>query len=79
MITISKPYVESTEQQSRLCSVIHDAGRNKDFLIWYSVDNEYRDYLCPENADAFLLLVLMVAIQSHQDIKVNAPISTILR
>lgn len=75
MITISKPYVESTDQKSSLCSVIHDEGRDKDFPIWYSVENEYRDYLCPENADAFLLLSLMVAIQSHQDIKVDAPVS----
>lgn len=75
MIIISKPFIESGDQQSSLCSVLHDEGRNKDFLIWYSVDNEYRDYLCPENADPFLLLSLMVAIQSHQDIKVDAPVS----
>ncbi len=75
MITISKPYVESKDSKARLYSSIHDEGRNKDYLIWYSVEKEYQGFLCPENADAFLLLSLMVAIQSHQDIKVNAPVS----
>ena len=75
MITISKPYIESEDLKARLYSNIHDEGRNKDYLIWYSVEKEYQDFLCPENADAFLLLSLMVAIQSHQDIKVNAPVS----
>lgn len=75
MITISKPYIETHGQKACLCSNIYDEGRNKDYLIWFSVENDYRDYLCPENADAFLLLSLMVAIQSHQDIKVEAPVS----
>ena len=75
MITISKPYVESEGSKALLYSSIHDEGRNKDYLIWYSVEKEYQSFLCPENADAFLLLSLMVAIQSHQDIKVNATVS----
>ena len=75
MIIISKPYLESDDDNSFLKASIHDEKRNKDFLIWYSVENEYRNYLCIENADAFLLLALMVAIQSHQDIKVEAPVS----
>ena len=75
MIIISKPYVESDSVKSYLKAVIHDEGRNKAYLIWYSVENEYRDFLCWENADAFLLLSLVVAIRSHQDIKVKAPVS----
>lgn len=75
MITIARPYVESGDQRSRLCANIHDESRNKDYLIWFSVENDYCGFLCPENADAFLLVSLMVAIQSHQDIKVEAPVS----
>lgn len=75
MIIISKPYLESDDDNSFLKASIHDDKRNKDYLIWYSVENEYRNYLCTENADGFLLLALMVAIQSHQDIKVEAPVS----
>ena len=72
---ISKPFLESDDNNSYLKASIRDEKRNKDYLIWYSVENEYRDYLCTENADAFLLLALMVAVQSHQDIKVEAPVS----
>lgn len=75
MIIISNPYLESDDYNSYLKASIRDEKRDKEYLIWYSVENEYRDYLCAENADAFLLLALMVAVQSHQDIMVEAPVS----
>lgn len=75
MITIFHPYIEHRDKESFLVSRIVDEARGKDTLVWYAVDNYYGQYLCDETADAFVLLMLQLAMKSGQDLKVEAPVS----
>lgn len=75
MITISRPYIQHGEKVSYLYSRIVDEKREKDTLVWYAVDRQYGEYLCDETADAFVLLMLQLAMQSGQDLKVVASVS----
>ena len=75
MITISQPYIQHGEKESYLYSKIVDEKREKDTLVWYAVGRQYGEYLCDETADAFVLLMLQLAMQSGQDLKVEASVS----
>lgn len=75
MITISKPYIQHRDKESYLLSRVVDEMHVRDSLVWYAVDNCYGQYLCDETADAFVLLMLQLAMQSGQDIRVEAPVS----
>lgn len=77
MITIGKPYIEQRGDKTYLLSFVKDTGIGKEWELWYSVENEYGKYLCHEVADAFLLVMLQLAMKSHQNIKVEAPISNV--
>ena len=76
MIVIGKPYVEGRGQETYLCSLIKDECRNSESVYWYSVENQYGEYLCDDYADAFLLMVLPVAIKTGQDIRLESPVSS---
>ena len=76
MITINHPYIEHQEKESFLYSRVIDETRNRDSLVWFSVKHEYGSYLCDETADAFVLMMLQLAMQSGQDLKVDAPVSS---
>jgi len=76
MIVIGKPYVEGRGQEAYLCSLIKDECRNSESVYWYSVENQYGEYLCDDYADAFLLMVLPVAIKTGQDIRLESPVSS---
>ena len=75
MITIEYPTIEKKGEEVFLQAIIRDEINNLCFPLWYSVDECYGLYLCEDRADAFLLIALMPAMKSHQDILVNAPIS----
>ena len=76
MISIGYPFVEEKEGSSFLCANIYDEMRKKNYLTWYSVDNQYSSFLCDDRVDGFLLVVLMIAIKSGQDIEIEAPVSS---
>lgn len=76
MIRIEHPYLELHGKETFLCAKIKDELRDKEYLTWYSVDKEYGQYLCDDRADAFLLVVFMIAMKSGQDIQIDAPVST---
>ena len=75
MITIGKPRIEKKGNEFYLSSEIYDENRKQRFDIWYSVSEEYGEYLCDDRADAYISLVLSVAIISGQDIVSEAPVS----
>lgn len=75
---INKPYIETRGDETFLISQIKDEVANIEKDIFYSVPNEYGKYLCDEVADAFVVAMLLPALVSGQNIKVNAPISEIL-
>ena len=49
--------------------------KNPDFGLWFSVDEQYAEYLCDETADAFVAAMLWIAMTTGSDIKVEAPVS----
>ena len=75
MITISHPVIEKREKKAYLISKIKDENRSLESELWFSVDEEYKDYLCDDYADCFLVCLLLIAIRTEQDIKVEAPVS----
>ena len=75
MIIIGHPFIDQKEGGFFLNAVIKDEILKKEFLVWYSVDEMYGQYLCDDRADAFLLIAMMSAMKSHQDVLVNAPVS----
>lgn len=75
MITISHPFIEKREKKAYLISKIKDENRSIESELWFSVDEVYKDYLCDDYADCFLVCLLLIAIRTEQDIKVEAPVS----
>ena len=76
MITIGQPYIEKRGQEVYLLSLIQDEVRQRELEVWYSVDEKYGEYLCSDYADCFLLLVLQLAMNTGQDIRVKSPVSS---
>ena len=75
MITIEHPSIILKKGEAFLQAVLNDDKRNKQILVWYSVQEHYGTFLCDDRADAFLIVALMYAMKSHQDIAVEAPVS----
>lgn len=73
MIHFHKPYVESDGDKAVLrCEVEIDDTKN---TIWFSVEKKYRQYLCNERTDAYVIAVLNYAMRNNHDIICDAPIS----
>lgn len=75
MIYIGKPYIEEREGRVHLTSHITNELECKNIDIFYSVEPEYAKFLCYEQADAFVIPMLLRAIVTGQDIEVDAPLS----
>lgn len=50
-------------------------SKNESNVLWYSFDKDYEEYIVTENADAFLVSLLLLAMKNKEDIEVRAPIS----
>ncbi len=75
MITINKPQIELIGDETFLYANIQDESQDNVFKLFYSVEKNYGEYFSVDRADAFLLASLMIAMKSHQDICVKAPVS----
>lgn len=75
MITISQPRIEERDSRTYLVAAINDEKMPSFSELWFSVEKAYAPYLCTEYSDAFLLLVLPIALASSQDIEVKGSIS----
>ena len=73
MIRIGKPYIEIDGNKARLAADIRTD--NFDKKMFFEVDECYKDYLCTEVGDAFLVGLLNYAFATGQDIESEAPIS----
>lgn len=73
MIKLEREYVTTIGDKSRLNFdfTIDD----KDFNVWFAVDNEYAEYLCTERCDAFVIGVLPYALKMNHDIISEIPIT----
>lgn len=73
MIIISAPHV-ITEDNSAILETNLSIDGNKQKL-WFKVDKKYKDYLCFERSDAYVIAVLNFAMRNNHDIKCEVPIT----
>jgi len=73
MIRITKPYVVSDGETSRLICKIYCDDEEKE--IYFNVDKEFGKYLCFERADAFLIALFYFAMRNGHDIICESPVS----
>lgn len=77
MIRIGKPrLVANGDQLTRLVSDIR--VDNEIRTVWAEVDNKYKDYLCYERSDAFVVGLLHYAMRHNHDIVCEAPMGEYL-
>ena len=75
MIRISKSRIERANDRWTMLSHIIDESQNIDTDIYYSVPNEYGDYLTYELADSFVVGMLLPAVFYNEDIVVEGTMS----
>lgn len=75
MIKISNLKIEHINGEHMLCATINDENRKLNERIWFKTTDEWSPYFCDDLYDPFVLLVLLPAIQSRQDIEVNGDMS----
>lgn len=65
------------KETSKLCiDVMND---NKKTTLWYEVPNEYSECLCVELADAFLVVLILYAMEKNENIIIkNVPVTDTL-
>ena len=73
MIIIHPLEVVESNGNARLQAVLEIDGDQK--CVWFQVDQKYRDYLCWERSDAFVVGVLNYAKRHGHDIKTTTPMS----
>lgn len=80
MIKIGKPRLEphigGGEKKTRLVADISVDGEIR--TVWAEVDDTYRDYLCHERSDAFVVGLLHWAMLHGHDIECEAPMGEFL-
>ena len=73
-ICIGKPYIERHGDYTRLCSdITRPSGK---ITFWFEVQSEYGQYLCDNNADAFILALYEYAMYKGYNIVSDAAISS---
>jgi len=50
-------------------------SKSGNYLVWFSVEKQYDDYVCKDKHDAFLLSLLPIAMKNGEDIYVEERIS----
>lgn len=73
-IIINQPYIDTPSPSVvRLCSNIEYEGTSHN--IWYETDAQWTEYLCTERADAFLVNLLLFAMERGANIICKCDIS----
>ncbi|MDH0115885.1 hypothetical protein N7379_15465 [Rhizobium pusense] len=72
-IRVSEPYVAWTKSSARLSADVSIDGQIK--TLWCETSVEYKDYLLSERSDAFLAVLLPLAMRSGKDLTFEAPIT----
>lgn len=75
MITIHQPRIETKGDKAILLADVVDEQRDWNTPIGYEVPTEYKPYLCAETADAFLVMILPIAVKTEQDIRIESALS----
>lgn len=73
-LIIHQPYLSIVNDNTvRLCSDIEYNGKSNH--IWYETDRKWEKYLCYERADAFLVNILLFAMEHNADVHCDCDIS----
>ena len=73
VMVIGKPYVIDSENgKVRLCA---DITLDEKRTLYYEVDKEYKQFLCEDRLDAFLVGLLHTAMFEDIDIECEAPVT----
>ncbi len=72
-LIIGKPYIEDHGEYVRLCSDIE--FNDKKQQLYYETEKEYADYLTVELSDAFVVTLLLLAMQNGADIVCRGAVS----
>ena len=67
-LTIGKPYIEYIKDKVRICAELK-IEEKKTFIAWYEIGAEYGEYVCTERTDAFVVNVLLYAMEHSLDIE----------
>lgn len=73
MIKFGRPYVEINDSSATLKNTVEIDGKRE--ILWFRVDIRYKDYLCYERGDAYLIAALNFAMRNHHDIEFDVPIT----
>lgn len=83
-IHIGKPYIETLEsavngKAVRLCADItkinHNAASSKKSTLYFEFEERFAPYLCHERSDAFVLGLLIMAMEDNYDVEYEVPLS----
>lgn len=75
MIEIKNIRIEDQDNKSKLCADIKYNGNIT--TLWYEVEKEYKNFLCVERADAFLVALLLFAMEKGESISIfDTPITS---
>ena len=73
-IVINQPYIETPSPSVvMLCSTVEFEGASH--ILWYETDVQWSEYLCTERADAFLVNLLLFAMERGANIVCKCDIS----
>lgn len=76
MIIINTPKAETVEAITYLRCDVEDTVLGGKHSLWFSSEKRWGSYFTDEVCDAFLLVVLQVAMREGQDIQCEAPVSS---
>lgn len=75
-LIIGKTYLK---KNNNICLCSRVILQGKEETIWFSVDEEYKEYLTDDRADAFVVGLLMQAMRTGMNIICEAPVTRRLR
>lgn len=73
MIEIKSPYIEYINDKCRLCCELIEDSNSR--VIWYEFDSEYKEYVCTDRIDGFLVNIILYCMRNNHDIKTTCMIS----
>lgn len=73
-IKIAKPYLLEKDIYIYICTKL-ELSDGSTYDLWYSVEKEYKDYICIERSDAFVVNLLFYAMEHKLDIICEEKIS----
>lgn len=70
VLRVGRPYIEDLQQEQgvRLCVKI-EIPEKDGYILWYETDAKYKDYLCTERSDGFVVNLLLYAMEHQLDIE----------